>query len=832
VAYPAKVVQEGSPEFVNREQDLSLLLGLLPPRHPGSSLIILKAPSGFGKTRLTSRIIEILQSAGVFAVALEPQVRAKSVAHSVYQGFYLQRCAQALDHALKASPGTSSAPDFGTFLKTDRFRRAKAVDLKAAVRQPPGVRAAYHLALELLDRILNTGDHSAKKQLTSDSREAIDTCGRYIRSVVEVMPLVLVVREAQHIDQLSLNFLSDVAGPQTQHSVMLEYTLDTPTGDFNQPFVDLIETASLQDARWLHIVELFRLSKPHLQRLLRLTVPDAGEVTGEYYQSWDGNVRVVRQLRFSLSTKRMLDAPLQLQSLKSGAVSQYRVQIQQLTSTGRFALCLLFVHGEAMPRALLGLSLEKLSVLATKGVVEELIETEFVAIHEGDLLGLDNEDVAEAVRTDLPLAGNLLLARRVLRDYYQGAVANVSTQPHVSFALRQALRFSVELGDMATVEEVISHLSAGVTESADQSWYVAQIAAAVGGRNAELFADQRDRLLLWAAELAYAISDFRKARNLLRQLSSKSAFSDALLCACCMETGDHGEAAALAEQLIMRTNVDERFVGRLADLILLRCTGQIDKARVLWGELHAHPSVGELKLYGYLLRFKELVVDFPDCNDALRASVEWFLERGLRSSAAYSELTLAGDVARQGEEGAAAAAVSRAKELLAPTPRDQHILLNNDVAVSLLSSRANPAECCDKLVRAIPCSGDDYSDLVLYTNLAIAATLADRRELASESISRGIRIAAKPRFADRDVFWGVSFNMRFADSRLTLAFGAELDRLFTELKPHSLQNDYWQYRMGHASSVPERFHHMLTKPYHPMFLSHWAIDVDGLRALK
>jgi hypothetical protein len=54
-------------------------------------------------------------------------------------------------------------------------------------------------------------------------------------------------------------------------------------------------------------------------------------------------------------------------------------------------------------------------------------------------------------------------------------------------------------------------------------------------------------------------------------------------------------------------------------------------------------------LYGYLLRFKELVEDFPACVDALRASADWFAERGLASSAAYSELTLASHLARMGD---------------------------------------------------------------------------------------------------------------------------------------------------------------------------------------
>jgi hypothetical protein len=208
------------------------------------------------------------------------------------------------------------------------------------------------------------------------------------------------------------------------------------------------------------------------------------------------------------------------------------------------------------------------------------------------------------------------------------------------------------------------------------------------------------------------------------------------------------------------------------------------------------------------------------------------MARALVSSAAYTELTLASHIAREGDAAGALTAVENAKNLLTSTARDQHILLNNEAAVNLLSESPNSSDCCDKLARGIPCSGDDYSDLVLYTNLAVSAVLAHRADLASEAVERALRIASSPRFADRDVFWGVSFNLQYVDAAMELGRQAELAELFDDLKPHSLQHEYWQHRCGLTPSAPDRFRHMLSKPYHPMFLSHWTIDVDGLRFLK
>lgn len=818
--------------FVNRQEELARLLSLVPPQKQTASFVILTAPSGYGKTRLTTRLLELLREEGVQVLAVEPQVRAKAFAQSVYQGFFIQRCAEALDGMSLASG--SPLLRFEDFLRSDRLRRARATDWRGALRKVPSIKSAYEFGLELIDRVFNTGDHSARRLLTNDSREAVDTCARYVRQLEGVAQLVMVVREAQHIDSTSLRLLSEIFHPGAACAIILEYTQDARR-TLNPLFEDFIEAAPLHDVDWMRIIELVQLTKPHLEELLRLTIPGSGIISGEYYLHWDGNVRAIRQLRFSVSMEHRLELP-QLSDVKAGVIQEYQRQIALQSSTARMVLCLLYSHGEAMPASLLPLLLERLNALITKMAfevdIDALLEAELVIRHEGDAFGIDNEDVAEAVRTLPTLAGGLLLAKGCLRDHYRRVVLAADDIAHnVSLALRQALRLSVELGDVTTIEAMVDQLSKTVTTNMDQSWYVTQIVAAVNG-NAHLFADQRNRLVAWAAELAFEVADFQKARDLLRQLSTQSVFSDALLCACLVETGDHAEAAHTADILKMSVDPDECFAGELIELILLRCTGRIEEARELWDRLEQRPGTHDRRLYGYLLRFKELVVDFPLCIDALRASVEWFAKRGLASSAAYSELTLASHIARTGDTEGAAESIAAARSLLTLTARDQHIVLNNDAAVNLLSDEPSPPQCCEWLIRAVPCAGDDYSALVLYTNLSIAAALAGRHELAGEAVERALRIAEKPKFAERNVFWGVIFNLRYVDNLLALDHRIQLDSLTAALQPHVLQNEYWEYRFRHAEAVPERFATMLAKPYHPMFLSHWTLDIDGLRTLK
>ena len=828
--------KKSKPVLVNRERDLQMLLKLLPPKRASSSVIVLMAPSGYGKTRLTSRVVELLNADEIVAIAVEPQVCTKNTAGNVYQGFYIQRCAEALDEFAKSPLNKTLGIDFKSFLMADRSKRIKALDWKSALRKPPSIRTAYDLGIEIVDRFLSKGEHSPKKLLTSDSREAIETCSRYIQYVGELSRLVLFVREAQHIDPMSLNFQTELAGPTTHHHVILEYTLDA-SRTLNHLFASFVDTLELQDRQWFHTIELCQLSKPHFEQLLKLTVPDAEDISGEYYMEWDGNLRKIRQLLFSIPIERPDGIPIRLEDLSNGVVGQYKHQIQQLASTDRFVLCLVFAHGEAISRSLVGLLLEKLNSHATKAMVEQsiamLLATELIMIHGKNAIGIENEDVAEAIRAYTPLQGNLLLATRTLRDHYYPIVLDSKSHAgEVSFAVRQTLRMSVELGDIAMVDQIVTQISNDLGLSLDQSWYVSQIVAAVS-QDADLFANQRDRLLEWAAEMAYEISDFRKSRDLLRQMSAtNSIFSKTLLSACSTETGDHDDALMLAAELIQTGDPNARLAGQLIELVLLRCRGKIEDAKRMWGDMIKDTGISELSLYGYLLRFKELVADFPDCLNELISSSEWFMARGMYSSVAYSELTLASHFSRQGLFSEAATSIDKAKALLSTTARDRHIILNNEVAVNLLTPEPDAATCCQKLILAIPSSGDDYSDIVLYTNLAVAGVLASNPALGSESLSRALAIARNPRFADRDVFWGVSFNLDFVDNNLGSHKKNDIDILRKELKPHSLQRDYWEHRFGISNSVPDRFRYMLTKPYHPMFLSHWTIDMDGLRFLK
>jgi len=116
-------------------------------------------------------------------------------------------------------------------------------------------------------------------------------------------------------------------------------------------------------------------------------------------------------------------------------------------------------------------------------------------------VGLDNEDVAEAIRLQSELSGLVLLANKALRDFYLAAVDSEGMAiVGMSAALRQILRAAVALHDVQTIAHLVSKLSEDVRRALDQSWYVSMIGeASVAAFNSL----ERSEKLSWNGQLRW-----------------------------------------------------------------------------------------------------------------------------------------------------------------------------------------------------------------------------------------------------------------------------------------------------------------------------------------
>jgi hypothetical protein len=98
----------GPIEFLNRTAELEQL-GLALKGGDTPALIIVRAPSGYGKSSLTDRLAA--SSSERRMAIVEPQLKGRTGSGRIHEGYFLQRAAAAV------SEFDGVRPSFGEFLK-------------------------------------------------------------------------------------------------------------------------------------------------------------------------------------------------------------------------------------------------------------------------------------------------------------------------------------------------------------------------------------------------------------------------------------------------------------------------------------------------------------------------------------------------------------------------------------------------------------------------------------------------------------------------------------------------------------------------------------------
>lgn len=514
-------------------------------------------------------------------------------------------------------------------------------------------------------------------------------------------------------------------------------------------------------------------------------------------------------------------------------------RFQELNRLQKLLMAIVVSHVEAVHRHTLLTMVARLDNHSTAATRERSLE-ELVADHRFlesryEFIHVQNEDVAAAISENAEFVGLSALAQRGLRDYYLEVIdAKDFTAAAMSVAVRQALALCAKTRDTTSMLRLMDCLSDDIRQANDQSVYVDAIVEAVFG-DEDLFQTEYEALVDWASALAYDTGDFRRAARLLDSLPSLSAYQGAMLACCAQETGQHQRALD-----IVRSNrsswhgIDAQLTAELIEMIVARAQADVDRAKIIFQRLRETGDFGTSLLFAYALRFSESINEFPDCTPHVLESSDRFEHGGLTKSQAYSLLAAAMHLAREGKVAVALEAVERAGRLLVGEVRDQHIVLNNKAAATMLSEHPSFEECVTWLNAAMRTSRDDYSDAVILNNLAIANSRLGRLAKAVDCVERVLTILEAPDFADRNIFWGVGFTAMKIFREAGHAERADWACTFIQekaLRPTTYPT-YWEYRFGLREDVEAKFDHMLRLDYHPLFLSHWLIDLEGLMLLK
>ncbi len=820
-------------EFVNRNEELAFLLRHAPPKSKESCAIALRAPSGYGKSALMTRFCANLSDLGINHVIVDPDVRGKTEKREIHDGFFAQACAVALDKA--AQSGEISTPTFSAFLKSKRGKLVASRGTGDLYRKAPGFKTWYETLVDYAERTLLKGEYAPPNILNSTNDPAVDLARSYL-SESYPSSTVFVFREAQHFDQVSFRFVLDVVRKNNGFFAFFEYTSDQ--SEFRAQHHEIIKAQGLLGLRF-HWYQLLKLKPHHVTYLLRLYTNRDIELSSDYYLSWDGNLRSIEELRYRVTIGGDESASDDLSPWLNDAVEQYRKHIISLNGDQRMLLALINANIQPLSSAVLSDAYSRINARTAysdpNADVDALLNTHNLITHtEKGELRIDNEDVSEAIETIPAMVSFLAYARKALKECYLEYIekAEPGDVPLIE-SVAQAFMFSGVTADSGALVLLVKKVESLVGGAINPKRLIDTVYPLVESDDI-LFDDDRQLLIRWAIDLLYDTGQYKKALKLIPHASEQSDYIDLLEANCAIESGAHIRAKELLDCLrtsSAASDLEPALV--LLEALIARTNNDAESAQqLLEGLIKSTPE--QSPFHAYALRFMETVREFPAVIHHTLKSAVIFENLGYFSSEAYSRLASAMHLTRSGDVETAKYQVDVAQKILSSLAGDLHVARNNQGAVELSTLSPNLKQCRNLLDMARWTVEDDYSELVINTNLAITNSLLNMHEHADQLIKASVKILNAPDFGDRDVFWGVAYNAHFVLDRCGKAAEGRriMQQVASEHEPPIIYRDYWLYRFNLTDEPPDgKYSHMLAKQYHPLFLSHWQIDREGIKSL-
>jgi tetratricopeptide (TPR) repeat protein len=587
------------------------------------------------------------------------------------------------------------------------------------------------------------------------------------------------------------------------------------------------------------VFQLTKLEPEHLERILAQLRLPTQVVEWTTSALWDGDLRRLTLFEHTFTVHSRALGPVEQFRLGGpddlyGAVTE---QVGTMSATERVMVALAAADSHRIERAVLLQVTQRLLPLETPAKLNLLLdrlagESGVLSVREGNV-GLAAAELLPAIERAAGYGAARIVAEAGLRDFYVEALRGQDCAVIApAMAMRRALSLTGRTQDPQLLISLLAECDARIAGVNDQGVYI-DIVADLLQSGHDLLAFEQARLTRWAASLAYDICDFRKCRALLEQSEARDAVDVILLASCMIEDGDHSEARTILAAIDRNASAGMMLVIDVLEGTIGLDAGAWDGAlrllrRVVEDGWETVPAMA-----AHALRLLSELLDYPECTMVAVESVELFQAAGLPRCAAYSAMSASRYLAREGKIDEARTMIART-DVLRDHVRDEHMVRNNRALIELLTPSPDFAAIIAELQLALRTSRDDFSDLTILCNLALARAAAGALDDALDCVSRGISILDAPGFAERDVFWPICFNFGWVLDRAGRGAEAEAMRARpyrTGWKDRS-SDAYWAWRYGEvAVNLDTELPYLHAFPYHPAALSHWQLDREAVTTL-
>lgn len=562
------------------------------------------------------------------------------------------------------------------------------------------------------------------------------------------------------------------------------------------------------------------------------------QLASEYYLAWDGNLRSIIELKFRVGIGHsLIDGPAVGKTL-TNITSTIIEHISNLTSLEKLIVAVISENIESINLSTVVAIVSHINPQESQSSISKAIfsleNDHSFLVRTAGRIGIRSDTISNSLCQSSFMKSLIAFSEKALKEHY-AKILDGNIGAHSFFeAVRLYFRLCAKTKDALGLIWSIKRLSQDIRSTQDQSIYIDVIASAIEA-DPDLYRGEHEQLLTWSAELAYSASDWHRATNLLSLKTERTPYIELMYACSLQEIGRHQEALSIIEKLSNITGSIEITIAKnLITVMIIGCQGSYSEARLILNNLIAKEEYSSSPLIGYAYRFFEIVDGLDMSREALKESVCWFGRHGLEKSKAYSQLALAMLLARSGELSKAQETIKDAVGILSGEVIDQHIVLNNTVAVELLQDSPNFSICYEALTKALKFACDDFSELTILINLSLSYLGSGNLNEAVRHAEKCLIILDNHDFIDTNIYWPACFNISLVFSIVGNTEKSNEVRNIP-IEKFGLRADdsaYWAFRFGVTSDIPESHRFLGGRDWHPVYLSHWLIDLEGLSLLK
>lgn len=779
-----------------------------------NKVVILTAGQGVGKSELTRVVSKKLNSHLVFRVKTS-FFSGKGVSAGAYYKSFVNSAI-----SLREKGDLPSFVDFLREKPKETVSRVLAGIIKAASNFDPVTSKIINFS----HNIAKITDNDLGNLISSRNVEVQLSFSSYILSSIKDKPVLLIVENAQCLDEEFIEFIGIILKNSNNIYCILEYTSDVISNLEKQELLEIFSERSGS----CQVFDLERLPSNYALQIVSSNDDNSLKVIKEYYEKSDGNLKPLQQM--SEYRGVALSSALNLMPISTHGIEVVTVNaFESLKSDEKYILAIInivdgFININELKKIFDSDGVAR-NNYSLRSYLENLKESEFIEIISDHVLLKDDVSFRK-IGGDSYLGRYEQVALIALKKHYNSKDYTFESSTPEDILLKK-LRISINLHDNSEISRLADEAIEYASLSNSPWLYIKPIADWI---IKETYSKSWYKLTNKLIVASVNFSEYQVACNLLEVVKKTEWYSkeDNLIYAlvllklnkpveCLSEIDKIMESIEEIDQsLEVRTEV-VRFTAYYY-------LSEFKKAKSIYTELVRHTCYKRNVDRGFILSCSTMVNTYSESVLDLTEAVEIFEENFMPISSSRAKNKLAIDLARMGELDKANDLIRESYDVLYAKKIDRSILINNIESVKIQKGEIDD-ELLENLNDLLIIVRGVYEKVIINNNLMIAHSLMGEFELAVEHAYRIIKIIESDLYIDDGIRWTLKNNFIFLESKF-LVLGSTISSKVKDFELSSIPKHKLCKKIdsGHIffKNAGERYYAEMS--YRSMYLSHWAIE--------